>query len=60
MKMLQDQSALVGGPEEMFMKHSRFAFQQEYRLLWCIGRTVEGHLHVTVPEARQFCRALKV
>jgi hypothetical protein len=46
----------VGGPEEFFIKRSRFAAECEYRVLWMTGQPVSSFIDIKVPEAIPFCR----
>jgi hypothetical protein len=45
----------VAGEDLYFLKLDKFSHQNEYRMLWLTPRTVEGHLDISCPEARQFC-----
>jgi hypothetical protein len=56
MEMLQDAMNTLGGPEEFFLKHSRYAAQCEYRVIWSTGQTVSPFIDIKVPEAIQHCR----
>jgi hypothetical protein len=58
MEMLQDIMNAVGGPEEFFVKHSKYAPQYEYRLLWMTGREVQPFIDIKAPEEIEFCRRL--
>ncbi len=59
MNKLFEMQASIGGYEEFFMKHSRFAYQAEYRLLWSVSQKVDDFIDLKVPEARQYCRKLR-
>jgi hypothetical protein len=48
----------AGGVEELFIKHSRFAPQAEYRMLWASAAPMQDFITVKVPAARQFCRRM--
>ena len=43
--------------EQMFLKDAKYAHQLEYRLLWECS-TIEEHIDIKVPDARQFCKRL--
>ncbi|MGY4627172.1 hypothetical protein [Bradyrhizobium sp. USDA 4486] len=60
MDMLRDTMNTVGGPEEYFIKHSRYSAQCEYKLLWATGQPVSPFIDIKVPEAIQFCRRLSL
>jgi hypothetical protein len=60
MDMLRETMNTAGGPEEYFTKHSRYAAQCEYRLLWATGQPVPPFIDIKVPEAVQFCRRLSL
>lgn len=53
LRQLHDEA---GGPEELFVKSSRYAAQLEYRMLWASRAQIEDALFIKCPEARQFCR----
>jgi hypothetical protein len=59
MDMFPEMQARVGGTEEFFIKHSRFADQAEYRMLWSVSGSAGGFIDLKVPEARQYCRQIK-
>jgi len=56
MDMIFDAARMAGGVEEYFVKHSRFARECEYRLLWGSSEKVEPFIDIKVPEATRFCR----
>ena len=58
--MMPDIMNMVGGPEEFFVKRSRFAAECEYRLLWMTGQPVGPFIDIKVPEAIQFCRRVTI
>lgn len=58
LNMLADVQSKVGGTEEFFVKHSRYADQAEYRFLWAVEGDAEDFIHIQVPEALKFCRKL--
>lgn len=58
MNLLLQLQGQVGGTEEFFTKHSRYANQAEYRLLWGIDGHAQDFIDLKVPAARQFCRKL--
>jgi hypothetical protein len=43
------------GPTIFFIKHRRFAHQDEYRFVWMADSNPRPYLDIKVPEARQFC-----
>src|ERR1035437_1276149 len=55
-EMIFDAARMLGGVEEFFIKHSQYAKQCEYRLLWAAGQQVEPFIDIKVPEAVKFCR----
>ena len=56
MDMIFDAARMAGGVEEYFVKHSHFARECEYRLLWGSSEKVEPFIDIKVPEATRFCR----
>jgi len=56
MDMIFDAAGMLGGVEEFFIKHSQYAQQCEYRLLWATGQNVEPFIDIKVPGAIKFCR----
>ena len=46
----------AGRSEEMLLKHKRYAYQAEYRLVWNMDAPPQDSIIVTAPDARQFCR----
>jgi hypothetical protein len=46
----------IGQGEELFLKHSKFSSQAEYRLIWNIDKPSQDHIFVVAPQARAFCR----
>ncbi len=56
MDMVFDLARSLGGNEELFLKHSRYAKECEYRVLWGTRQKTEAFIDIKVPEARQFCR----
>jgi hypothetical protein len=56
MDMIQELANITGGIEELFVKHSRYARQCEYRILWASNQGVDKFIYIKVPEAVQFCR----
>jgi hypothetical protein len=56
MDMISEMASMTGGIEELFIKHSRYAQQCEYRILWASNQNVDSFIDIKVPEARQFCR----
>ena len=56
MDLIHDIANMTGGIEEFFVKHSRYAQQCEYRILWASSQSVESFIDIKVPEAIQFCR----
>jgi len=53
-KMMQAVFGLAGD-DMFFLKHSGYASQNEYRLLWNTSIEVDGFIDIVCPEARQFC-----
>lgn len=53
-KMMQTVFGLAGD-DMFFLKHIRYASQNEYRLLWNTSNDVDGYIDIVCPEARQFC-----
>lgn len=51
-------AAAAGGLEEVFVKHSRYAAQAEYRMLWRSAAPVEDRIFIKCPAARSVCRRL--
>ena len=49
-------TAAAGQGEDLVLKHSKYAYQAEYRLIWNIDKAPDNSLTITAPEARQFCR----
>lgn len=45
----------MAGDDLLFLKHIRYAHQNEYRLLWNTSRDIDTHIDIQCPEARQFC-----
>jgi len=56
MDMLPEIMHQTGGIEELFIKHSRYAQQCEYRILWMSNEKVDSFIDIKVPDARKFCR----
>lgn len=52
--------SVVGGNEEFFIKHSDYAKENEYRLVWHCQVSTEQFIDIKIPEARKLCRRLKV
>ena len=53
-KMMRTMFGLAGD-DMFFLKNTRYASQNEYRLLWNTFNNVVGHIDIICPEARQFC-----
>lgn len=53
-KMMQAVFGLAGD-DMFFLKHIRYASQNEYRLLWNTSNKIDGCIDIVCPEARQFC-----
>lgn len=58
MDLIRQLHTQVGGAEEFFTKHSRYADQAEYRLLWGVDGCAQDFIDIKVPAARNFCRKL--
>jgi hypothetical protein len=39
----------------LFLKHTSYAHQSEYRMLWFVDSPVTGHIDIKAPDAREFC-----
>lgn len=58
----EDMVRLVGdaaGAEHLLLKAPRFAYQEEYRLIWNTDAEVGSNIIVKAPFARQYCRRLE-
>ena len=42
--------------EDLFVKHQKYAYQAEYRIIWNLDKAPLEHTVVFVPNARKFCR----
>jgi hypothetical protein len=42
--------------EDLFVKHQKYAYQAEYRLIWNLDKTPLEHITVVAPNARKYCR----
>lgn len=45
----------MAGDDLFFLKNSRYANQNEYRLLWLTSSRAKSHIDIVCPEARSFC-----
>lgn len=52
--------AKTGGAEEVFIKHSDFSEENEYRMIWKSSQPINNFLDIKIPEARKFCRRFDI
>lgn len=45
----------LAGNDPLFIKHTSYASQSEYRLLWFVHDEVDSFIDIKCPEATQFC-----
>lgn len=49
---------LSGQNEQMFLKHSDYVYQAEYRMIWNVDVAPKEPIIISAPRARKFCRKL--
>lgn len=55
-KRIFEAASKAAQDEDLFIKHQKYAYQAEYRLIWNLDKAPLEHIVVVAPNAREFCR----
>lgn len=50
----------IVGLDPFFVKETKYALQQEYRLVWQLEAAVQERIDIIVPDARKFCERFEI